>query len=62
LPAASTFVDDRWPAAPPSRAAHPDPARLADVEIFYTGLLILVALAVVWFAGYVIYRLLHEDR
>ena len=32
------------------------------MEIFYTGLLILVALAVVWFAGYVIYRLLHEDR
>ena len=45
-----------------SPAGETDPARLTDVEIFYTGLLILVALAVVWFAGYVIYRLLHEDR
>ncbi len=32
------------------------------MEIFYTGLLVLVALAVAWFAFYVIYRLLHEDR
>jgi hypothetical protein len=32
------------------------------VEIFYTGLLVAVGLAVVWFAAYVVYRLLHEDR
>jgi hypothetical protein len=32
------------------------------VEIFYTGLLVLVALLVVWFSVYVVYRLLHEDK
>jgi uncharacterized membrane protein len=32
------------------------------VEIFYTGLLVAVALLVTWFAIYVVYRLLHEDR
>jgi uncharacterized membrane protein len=32
------------------------------VEIFYTGLLVLVALLITWFAIYVVYRLVHEDR
>lgn len=32
------------------------------LEIFYTALLVIVGLAVMWFAGYVVYRLLHEDR
>jgi uncharacterized membrane protein len=32
------------------------------VEIFYTGLLVTVALLVTWFAIYVVYRLLHEDK
>lgn len=32
------------------------------MEIFYTGLLVAVALLVTWFATYVVYRLLHEDR
>jgi uncharacterized membrane protein len=32
------------------------------VEIFYTGLLVAIALLVTWFAIYVVYRLLHEDR
>jgi uncharacterized membrane protein len=32
------------------------------VEIFYTGLLVAIAVLVTWFAIYVVYRLLHEDR
>jgi hypothetical protein len=32
------------------------------VEIFYTSLLVVVALLITWFAFYVVYRLLHEDR
>lgn len=32
------------------------------LEIFYTGLLVVVALVITWFAVYVVYRLLHEDR
>jgi uncharacterized membrane protein len=32
------------------------------VEIFFTGLLIAVALLITWFAFYVVYRLLQEDR
>lgn len=32
------------------------------MEIFYTGLLVAVALLVTWFAIYVVYRLLHEDK
>ncbi len=32
------------------------------MEIFFTGLLIAVALLITWFAFYVVYRLLHEDR
>lgn len=32
------------------------------MEIFYTGMLVLVALLVIWFSFYVVYRLLHEDK
>ncbi len=32
------------------------------MEIFYTSLLVLVALLITWFAFYVVYRLVHEDR
>ncbi len=32
------------------------------MEIFYTGLLVLVAIVITWFAVYVVYRLLHEDK
>lgn len=32
------------------------------MEIFYTGLLVLVAIFITWFAVYVVYRLLHEDK
>jgi len=32
------------------------------VENFFTGLLIAVALLITWFAFYVVYRLLHEDK
>ena len=32
------------------------------MEIFYTSLLVLVALLVTWFAIYVVYRLVREDR
>ncbi|SDO44839.1 hypothetical protein SAMN04515671_0967 [Nakamurella panacisegetis] len=32
------------------------------LEIFYTSLLVVVALVITWFAFYVVYRLLHEDR
>lgn len=32
------------------------------MEIFYTSLLVVVGLLVTWFACYVVYRLLHEDR
>ncbi len=32
------------------------------MEIFFTGLLIAVALLITWFAFYVVYRLLHEDK
>lgn len=32
------------------------------MEIFFTGLLVAVALLITWFAFYVVYRLLHEDR
>lgn len=34
----------------------------AGVEIIYTGLLVAVALLVTWFAFYVVYRLVHEDK
>ena len=32
------------------------------MEIFFTSLLVVVALVITWFAYYVVYRLLHEDR
>lgn len=32
------------------------------MEIFFTGLLVAVALLITWFAFYVIYRLLHEEK
>ena len=32
------------------------------MEIFYTSLLVLVALLITWFAVYVVYRLVHEDK
>jgi len=32
------------------------------VEIFYTSLLAVIAIVITWFAFYVVYRLLHEDR
>jgi hypothetical protein len=32
------------------------------VEIFYKSLLVLVALLITWFAFYVVYRLVHEDK
>ena len=36
--------------------------RLDGVEIFYTSLLVVVGLVIAWFAFYVVYRLLQEDR
>ena len=30
--------------------------------MIYTGLLVLVALLITWFAFYVVYRLVHEDK
>ncbi|MBM7812459.1 putative iron-regulated membrane protein [Saccharothrix algeriensis] len=32
------------------------------MEHFFTGLLVVVALLVVWFAGYVVYRLYSDQR
>ena len=32
------------------------------MEIFYTSLLVVVGLVIAWFAFYVVYRLLQEDR
>ncbi len=32
------------------------------MEIFFTGLLVAVALLITWFAIYVVYRLVHEDK
>lgn len=32
------------------------------MEIFFTGLLVVVGLIIAWFAFYVVYRLLHEDK
>lgn len=32
------------------------------MEIFYTALLVVVGLLVTWFACYVVFRLLREDR
>ncbi|MET3804513.1 hypothetical protein ABIB25_001508 [Nakamurella sp. UYEF19] len=32
------------------------------LEFFYTALLVVVGAVITWFAFYVVYRLLHEDR
>jgi hypothetical protein len=32
------------------------------VETFYTSLLVVIGLLVTWFACYVVYRLLRENR
>ncbi len=32
------------------------------METVYTSLLVVVALLIIWFASFVVYRLLHEDR
>ena len=32
------------------------------MEIFFTELLVAVALLITWFAFYVVYRLLHEEK
>jgi len=32
------------------------------LEIFYTSLLVVVGLVITWFAIFVVFRLLHEDR
>ncbi|MBB5806452.1 hypothetical protein F4560_006220 [Saccharothrix ecbatanensis] len=32
------------------------------MEHFFTALLVLVSLMVVWFAGYVVYRLFSDQR
>lgn len=47
---------------------HHNPARhhqrdiLSTVEHIFTGLLVLVTIAVTWFAGYVVYRLYSDQR
>jgi hypothetical protein len=35
---------------------------LLGVELIFTSLLVIMALAVLWFAGYVIYRLYSDQR
>jgi hypothetical protein len=35
---------------------------LTDVELIFTALLVIMAIAVLWFAGYVIYRLYSDQR
>lgn len=32
------------------------------MEIFFTGLLVVTAILITWFAFYVVYRLLHEEK
>ncbi len=32
------------------------------MELFYSVLLGIAAVAIIWFAIYVVYRLLHEDK
>ena len=32
------------------------------LEILYTSLLVVVGLVITWFASFVVFRLLHEDR
>ena len=41
----------------------PEPLVILDrVELFFTSLLVVMALAVLWFAGYVVYRLYSDQR
>lgn len=35
---------------------------LLGVELFFTSLLVVMAIAVLWFAGYVVYRLYSDQR
>ena len=35
---------------------------LLGVELIFTSLLVIMAVAVLWFAGYVIYRLYSDQR
>jgi hypothetical protein len=35
---------------------------LTGVELIFTALLVIMAIAVLWFAGYVIYRLYSDQR
>jgi hypothetical protein len=52
----------------PGVLRHHNPARqtrrdiLSTVEHIFTGLLVLVTIAVMWFAGYVVYRLYSDQR
>lgn len=50
------------PAVPSSqpatqRTARSRLARVDAIEIFYTALLVLVSIVIMWFAGYVVYKL-----
>lgn len=36
--------------------------KLTVVELIFTSLLVIMAVAVLWFAGYVIYRLYSDQR
>ncbi|MCE7005401.1 hypothetical protein LWC34_21590 [Kibdelosporangium philippinense] len=35
---------------------------LSAVELIFTSLLVIMALATLWFAGYVVYRLYSDNR
>ena len=54
--------------APTGVLHHHNPARqpgrdiLPTVEHIFTGLLVLVTIAVMWFAAYVVYRLYSDQR
>ena len=43
-------------------ARHPTRDILYAVEHIFTGLLVLVTIAVMWFAAYVVYRLYSDQR
>jgi hypothetical protein len=38
------------------------PFILFCVELFFTALLVIMGVAVLWFAGYVVYRLYSDQR
>ena len=58
----------RWNVTGATQGDHRNPARqpgrdiLPSVEHIFTGLLVLVTIAVMWFAGYVVYRLYSDQR